>query len=215
MSLKIMLHGRLREGVAEAAGSAPCSGTAPKRSRRSGFERSAVPAAVAAWNGSIASSSTVSQQVRRASFGQLGYDGVGVLRLPAPVHRRRGDMARARREPGGAPGVRSPARAPPKGRASRRAALRFMSLARRLVCGQFISARPPNPREWLPGPWAGAADRVRWPGRAAMNAAARLPTRTGQGRAVGRDLRRPISTFDDVGFQARGESGPMSRGTTR
>ena len=50
------------------------------------------------------------------------------------------DMARARREPGGAPGVRSPARAPPKGRASRRAALRFMSLACRLVCGQFILA---------------------------------------------------------------------------
>ena len=36
MSLKIMLHGRLQEGVAEAAGSAPCSGTTPERSRRAG-----------------------------------------------------------------------------------------------------------------------------------------------------------------------------------
>ncbi len=44
---------------------------------------------------------------------------------------------------------------------------------------------------------------------------ARLPTRTDQDRAVRRDLRRPISTFDDVRFQARGEGGPMSRRTTR
>jgi len=42
MSLKIMLHGRLQEGVAEAAGPAPCSGTTP-----GGFERSAAPAAAA------------------------------------------------------------------------------------------------------------------------------------------------------------------------
>ena len=33
MSLKIMLHGRLQEGVADAAGSAPCSGTTPERTR--------------------------------------------------------------------------------------------------------------------------------------------------------------------------------------
>ena len=61
MSLKIMLHGRLQ-----------------------------APAAVAGKNGSLASSSTVSQQVRRASFGQQGHAGVGVLHLPAPVRRRRG-----------------------------------------------------------------------------------------------------------------------------
>ena len=36
MSPKIMLHGRLQEGVAEAAGPAPCSGTTPERSRRAG-----------------------------------------------------------------------------------------------------------------------------------------------------------------------------------
>jgi hypothetical protein len=36
MALKIMLHGRLQDGVAEAAGSAPCSGTTPDRSRRAG-----------------------------------------------------------------------------------------------------------------------------------------------------------------------------------
>jgi hypothetical protein len=46
MSLKIILHGRLQDRAAEAAGSAPCSGTTPDRSRR-GFERSAAPAPVA------------------------------------------------------------------------------------------------------------------------------------------------------------------------
>ena len=37
ISLKIMLHGRLQEGVAEAAGSAPCSGTTPEV-KMGGFE---------------------------------------------------------------------------------------------------------------------------------------------------------------------------------
>jgi hypothetical protein len=36
MSQKIMLHGRLQEGVAEAAGSAPYSGTTPERTRQAG-----------------------------------------------------------------------------------------------------------------------------------------------------------------------------------
>ena len=58
----------------------------------------------------------------------------------------------------------------------------------------------------------GVVGHIEW---AAMNAAAGYPPERGQGRAVRRDLRRPISTLDDVGFQARGESEPMSRGTTR
>jgi hypothetical protein len=45
MSLKIMLHGRLQKGVAEAARSVLYSGTAELKAV--GFERSAVPAAVA------------------------------------------------------------------------------------------------------------------------------------------------------------------------
>ena len=36
VSLKIMLHGRLQEGVADAAGSARCSETTPERSRKAG-----------------------------------------------------------------------------------------------------------------------------------------------------------------------------------
>jgi hypothetical protein len=182
------------------------------RGRRAGTRSG--PGSWGGWRNAGGAASRVTAEPSPCCAGvSLGHAGVGVLHLPAPVHRRRGIWL-----------------VPGENLAERRAYVLQLGLRRRAVQADVrpfgsclwpvawpaanLSSRPPNPREWLPGPWS--AEPIRCDGPEGRHErGGRLPTRTGQGRAVRRDLRRPISTLDDVGFQARGEGGSMSRGTTR